>query len=338
MYVIKTYVENLFKDLPRSKELKMAQSDLSQMMTHRYNELIAQGSTHNEAMSEVILTYGDLGTVAPELGIAEVLQKQSEPLSKEEADSFLMQMKQFGRTATSSAVIVLWAVSQILLLSSLYFELENSIRNNAIIYFLISFFFPVLTALVLYLRSYLNVTNKLRLINSKVLGLENRIALKEQALNKQNKNKKRRIIGTTLLIIAIIASFTVQIKMFIQREYCAFRGDWYCTYSFNLYHYGAMPAFISITSLFLMIIGIVFIIPSYIDDFAYRRLMGEEFEGKFKSIMTFSWIFWLVVSLLFIFVPSPFARYSYIIDYWPWAMALYMLILFIWNLFSRRSN
>lgn len=99
-----------------------------------------------------------------------------------------------------------------------------------------------------------------------------------------------------------------------------------------------MPAFISITSLFLMIIGIVLIIPSYIDDFAYRRLMGEEFEGKFKSIMTFSWIFWLVVSLLFIFVPSPFERYSYIIDYWPWAMALYMLILFIWNLFSRRSN
>jgi hypothetical protein len=111
MDLIQNYVESMFKDLPRTKEVKMAQSNLFQMMIHRYNELIAQGSTPNAAMSEVILNYGDLDILAPELGIAEVLQKQREPLSKEEAHSFLMQMKQFGRTATSSAVIVLWAVS-----------------------------------------------------------------------------------------------------------------------------------------------------------------------------------------------------------------------------------
>ncbi len=339
MDLIQNYVESMFKDLPRTKEVKMAQSNLSQMMIHRYNELIAQGSTPNAAMSEVILNYGDLSTVAPELGIAEVIQKQNEPLSKEEADSFLMQMKQFSRTVTSCAVIVLWAVIQILSLSSLrlIYNWEHPTRDR-IIFLSVLFFLPVLTAIVLYLKSYLNISNSLRLISRKVPELEAIVSLKEQSLDGKKKNKTRRVVGITFLIIAIIASLTVQIIIFEEGKYCAFENYGYCGWKENLYGYSVKPAFINLTSLFLMIISTILVIPGYIDDFAYRRLMGEEFEGKFKSIMTFSWIFWLVVSLLFVFVPSPFEYYVYFIDYWPWAMALYMLILFIWHLITREKS
>ena len=338
MDVIKTYVENLYKDLPRTKEVKLAQSNLSQMMTHRYNELIAQGSTHNAAMSEVILTYGDLSTVAPELGIAELIQKQSEPLSKEEANSFLNQMKRFSRTATSSAVIVLWAAIQILILSSLKTRIDvwDDPWYPKIIICSFLFFIPLLTALVLFLKSYLKILNNLISISRKMPDVDTI----DQAFDRQKENKKRIIIGIILLIIAILVSMIVQITMFNWNDYCAYNADYCGNHYIELYGINDVTgaAIFNIASLFLMIVSIALIVPSYIDDFAYRRLKGEEFEDKFRRIVTFSWVYWLVVSLLFIFFPSPFEEFSYIIDYWPWAMALYMLILSIWNLFSREKK
>ncbi len=273
MDLIQNYVESMFKDLPRTKEVKMAQSNLYQMMTHRYNELIAQGSTPNAAMSEVILTYGDLGTVAPELGIAEVIQKQSEPLSKEEADSFLMQMKQFGRTATSSAVIVLWSAIQILMFTTLniYVRYDFERLQNGWIIFAFLFIVPLLFSQI----RIMIATSRIRKVCGFTYGKSVELTSDFEEIYSSQKTRNRRLqtFGLILLIITIIGSSYLQLFFFKQGELCPencyikeqFGNTDFLRYNLKSYNLNAQE-FVSgnIVAIILMIIGVLLYISSYI--------------------------------------------------------------------------
>ena len=50
METIKSYLENMFLNLPKTREVYMAKMELAQMMEDKYNELLAEGKTDNEAV------------------------------------------------------------------------------------------------------------------------------------------------------------------------------------------------------------------------------------------------------------------------------------------------
>ena len=94
METIKNYLENMFSHLPNTPEVQKAKYELYQMMEDKYNELISEGKSDNEAIGIVISEFGNLDELADSLGIKSFVNpSQAMPaaktLSRETAVAFL---------------------------------------------------------------------------------------------------------------------------------------------------------------------------------------------------------------------------------------------------------
>ena len=79
MDTIETFLDNMFAPYPATPRLIEARSELRAMMEDAYNDAIAHGKTHNEAVGQVITDFGNLHELAPVLGIAQDIQPGGAP-------------------------------------------------------------------------------------------------------------------------------------------------------------------------------------------------------------------------------------------------------------------
>lgn len=93
MDTIKNYLEGMFARLPGSPEVMKAKKELYQMMEDKYNELISEGKSDNEAVGIVISEFGNLDELAEDLGINEVKAELEETdcymVEKDEAVAYV---------------------------------------------------------------------------------------------------------------------------------------------------------------------------------------------------------------------------------------------------------
>lgn len=83
METIKNYLENMFSHLPNTHEVQKAKYELYQMMEDKYNELISEGKSDNEAIGIVISEFGNLDELADSLGIKSFVDpSQAMPAAK----------------------------------------------------------------------------------------------------------------------------------------------------------------------------------------------------------------------------------------------------------------
>ena len=76
MEIIKNYLENMFANLPNTSEVLRAKKELGQMMEDKYNELIQDGVSENEAVGTVISEFGNLDELAEELGLTKEVEEE----------------------------------------------------------------------------------------------------------------------------------------------------------------------------------------------------------------------------------------------------------------------
>ena len=79
MDTIETFLDAMFAPYPATPRLTEARGELRAMMEDAYNDAIAQGKTHNEAVGQVITDFGNLHELAPVLGIAQDIQPGGAP-------------------------------------------------------------------------------------------------------------------------------------------------------------------------------------------------------------------------------------------------------------------
>ena len=114
MDIIKTYLDNMFQNLPNTPQIQRAREELLQMMEDKYTELKEEGKTENEAIGIVISEFGNLDELAEDLGIKGVMNQQ-EPkeeftgtwINLEEAKSYLSAL---GKRAWMIALGVLLCI------------------------------------------------------------------------------------------------------------------------------------------------------------------------------------------------------------------------------------
>lgn len=82
MEAIKAYLESMFAHLPRTPEVIRAKTELGQMMEDKFNELIEEGTSENEAVGIVISEFGNLEEIAEELGIRSFVDQEPEQESE----------------------------------------------------------------------------------------------------------------------------------------------------------------------------------------------------------------------------------------------------------------
>lgn len=76
METIKNYLETMFANLPNTAEVLRAKRELGQMMEDKYNELISEGKSENEAVGAVIADFGNLDELAEDLGLKKEVEEE----------------------------------------------------------------------------------------------------------------------------------------------------------------------------------------------------------------------------------------------------------------------
>lgn len=93
METIKNYLESMFMTLPNTAEVNRAKMELGQMMEDKYNELISEGKSENEAIGIVISEFGNLDELAEDLGLRAVMSDYSDKnvrvLGMDEIEAFI---------------------------------------------------------------------------------------------------------------------------------------------------------------------------------------------------------------------------------------------------------
>ena len=74
MDTILNYLNNMFAHMPDTEQVRKAKEDLAAMMEDKYNELLHEGKTDNEAVGIVISEFGNLDELSKELGLDGVEQ------------------------------------------------------------------------------------------------------------------------------------------------------------------------------------------------------------------------------------------------------------------------
>lgn len=78
MNTIKSYLDNMFRNLPNTAEVRKAKNELLQMMEDKFEELKAEGKSENEAVGIVISEFGNLDEIAQSIGILEQVKESAD--------------------------------------------------------------------------------------------------------------------------------------------------------------------------------------------------------------------------------------------------------------------
>ena len=76
MNTIRNYLDNMFRNLPNTEEVRRAKAELLQMMEDKYNELRAEGRSENDAIGTVISEFGNLDELADDLGLNQEVEEE----------------------------------------------------------------------------------------------------------------------------------------------------------------------------------------------------------------------------------------------------------------------
>jgi len=121
MEAIKSYLNNMFTNMPNTPEVVRAKEELLQMMEDKYTELRQKGKTENEAVGAVISEFGNLEELGPQLGIAPQVSASLDPQNKiamdgDQVNQYLQVVRETSsRIGLGVAMCILAALPLILL-------------------------------------------------------------------------------------------------------------------------------------------------------------------------------------------------------------------------------
>ncbi|MCR4776075.1 MAG: DUF4097 domain-containing protein, partial [Saccharofermentans sp.] len=131
MNTIRNYLDNMFRNLPNTEAVRKAKAELLQMMEDKYEELIREGKTENEAIGIVISEFGNLEELADSLGIGEQVTEsadESKPiLSIDRIKSYLRMINQRALLIPIGVALCICCVASPIIAESLPFELLNGV-------------------------------------------------------------------------------------------------------------------------------------------------------------------------------------------------------------------
>ena len=165
MDTIKTYLDNLFRSLPKTEELKRLKSELLTNMEDKYLELKSNGKSENEAVGVVIAEFGNIDELLHEMGISKGNDSEVESsriLSIEEAHDFIGIRKSIAKFISIGVALILCGVALLisinefidtgLILASAKEEVKNIVP-------ILPLFLLVITAVSLFIYSGMKEEN-----------------------------------------------------------------------------------------------------------------------------------------------------------------------------------
>ena len=157
MDTIKTYLDNMFLNLPKTDEINTLKNDLLNNMEDKYNELKTQGKTENEAIGIVISEFGNIDELINEMGIKiDEPDENSRILSMEEVRDYLNVKKVTGKNIAIGVLLCILSSASYLISKFLLNHIisdENLADNISCI----PFFIFIMIAVALFITSGLKI-------------------------------------------------------------------------------------------------------------------------------------------------------------------------------------
>ncbi len=120
METIKSYLENMFRNLPQTEEISRMKSELLSNMEDKYHELKSEGKAEHEAVGIVISEFGNIDELLEEMNIEIADHKETYPeVSSEEAREFIKLKRQTSFLIGIGVTLILTGVSLLVFLSQL---------------------------------------------------------------------------------------------------------------------------------------------------------------------------------------------------------------------------
>lgn len=134
MDTIRSYLDNMFMNLPHTEQVMKAKNELGQMMEDKYNELRAEGKSDNEAAGIVISEFGNLEELAESLGIDKQVAIRNEAAS-DARPLTLQDVRDYMNAVIHSSVMIGVGVMLVICASAAYLIFNQNERMAIIAFF-----------------------------------------------------------------------------------------------------------------------------------------------------------------------------------------------------------
>ncbi|WP_404987586.1 permease prefix domain 1-containing protein [Clostridium culturomicium] len=224
METIRIYVENMFKALPKTGELKKLKQDILMNMEDKYAELKSEGKTENEAIGIVISEFGNIDEIIREFEI-EVNQpsrnvtseKENLPsMDLEEAKKYLRETKKCNFLISIGGALCMMGAAVLVFMYQLYDDgiiFRGLVEDKAMITPLIILLAFVGVAVALFIFAGISM-EKYKYIDKGYFNLQPsaRIILEEEGERLRTKSTIGTIVGVVLCILSPIILFLSGMK------------------------------------------------------------------------------------------------------------------------------
>lgn len=133
MDAIRSYIENVFANLPKTNDVLRAKNDMLDNMEEKYREFKDQGYSENEAVGKVISEFGNMDELIAELDVqpagSSLHGKKTYQVSKKEAEDWMMTKKRMGLFIAIGVFLCIFGVILLLLKTAVPYTLEPNTFN-----------------------------------------------------------------------------------------------------------------------------------------------------------------------------------------------------------------
>ncbi len=328
MKTILGYLDNMFMNLPHTQEIKRAKEELATMMEDKYNELIADGKKENEAVGIVISEFGNLQELAVELGLGEIVDKQTnsspvKTVSMEEVDEYITLSEQTSKKIAIGVMLCIYSPIVLILLFSLQ-EYKMLVSENIATSVGISVLLIMLVAAIsIFILSGVKM-EKFEYLKTQTIAIDSYV---DNYLKKREEDKK---FGDTVLTIIAIALCILGVIPLIVVG--------------TIFENNEFLEGITLISL-LLIVGVavyLFIVAGTSQECIKTLRQVEDFskEGKKtnKIIDRISGPYWILTTLIYLSWSFITMEWGYTWIVWPISGILFGLISAILSSFQKNEN
>lgn len=128
MDAIRSYIENIFANLPRTETVLRAKDEMLANMEEKYHEFKRQGKSENEAVGMVISEFGNIDELLRELKISLTApshtSKKVRSVNRDEVEEYIQSRKRSGLLNGVGVFLILLGVAILICMTTSFYGLE----------------------------------------------------------------------------------------------------------------------------------------------------------------------------------------------------------------------
>lgn len=330
MEVILSYLDNMFLNMPKTKEVLRAKEELALMMEDKYNELLAEGKKENEAIGIVISEFGDLEELARELGlegiqnesrkkdinIDDTKKKSVRTVSRKEAEEYITFSEQFSKWIAIGVMLCIYSPICLLLCAAVDDGIVALSDAQFVCFGLVPLFILIGAAVAIFIYYGMKM-EKFEYLKKEIFQIEESLDRELTRMEEQEKPGAtiKIIVGVVLCIFSVIPILIT--------------GSSATKDMYNVFSVILLLIMVGIAVAFFIIGGI------RLDCIKILRQEGEYTKTKKKIVDTVGGVYWPIVTAVYLIWSFITMGWGYTWIIWPIAGIIFGAIAVICEMIQK---